>query len=188
MGVRAGQLTYLKSLVFYLKVAIWDAVANRVAGSSFLPKWCRRKIYQLVGLKVCSSANLSPSIYFQSPRAVIGQHTFVNRGVKFFCGESTVAIGDGVQVAMGATFVTETHAIGPANRRCGDAVSLPILVESGCWIGANAVVLGGVRIGIGCVVAAGAVVNRDCSPNGLYAGVPARRVRDLPVEFPRTHA
>jgi maltose O-acetyltransferase len=40
-------------------------------------------------------------------------------------------------------------------------------------------VLPGVTVGDGCVIAAGAVVNADCQPDGLYAGVPARRVRDL---------
>jgi maltose O-acetyltransferase len=40
-------------------------------------------------------------------------------------------------------------------------------------------VLPGVTIGAGCAVAAGAVVTADCEPDGLYAGVPARRVRDL---------
>jgi maltose O-acetyltransferase len=36
-----------------------------------------------------------------------------------------------------------------------------------------------VHLGDGVVVAAGAVVTEDCLPDGLYAGVPARRVRDL---------
>jgi maltose O-acetyltransferase len=40
-------------------------------------------------------------------------------------------------------------------------------------------VLDGVTIGAGCVIAAGAVVTRDCEPDGLYAGVPAVRKRDL---------
>ena len=37
----------------------------------------------------------------------------------------------------------------------------------------------GVTIGEGCIVAAGAVVTKDCESHGLYAGVPARRIRDL---------
>ena len=37
----------------------------------------------------------------------------------------------------------------------------------------------GVTVGDGCVLAAGAVVTGDCEPDGLYAGVPARRVKDL---------
>ena len=49
----------------------------------------------------------------------------------------------------------------------------------GTWIGANAIVLPGVRIGEGCVIAAGSVVVNDCEDNSLYAGVPARFIRKL---------
>lgn len=52
-------------------------------------------------------------------------------------------------------------------------------VGDGCWIGANATILPGVTVAPGCVIAAGAVVTKDTEPDGLYAGVPARRVRDL---------
>lgn len=55
----------------------------------------------------------------------------------------------------------------------------PITVGKGCWIGANAIILPGVTIGDGCIIGAGAVVNKDCAPNGLYVGVPTKRVRDL---------
>ena len=52
-------------------------------------------------------------------------------------------------------------------------------IEDGVWIGARSVVLPGVRVGEGCVIAAGAVVAADCAPFGMYGGVPARRLRDL---------
>ena len=43
----------------------------------------------------------------------------------------------------------------------------------------RAIILPGVTIAEGCVIAAGAVVNKSTEPDGLYAGVPARRVKDL---------
>ena len=49
----------------------------------------------------------------------------------------------------------------------------------GCWICAGCTILPGVTIGEGCVIAAGSVVNKDCAPDGLYAGVPAKRIKDL---------
>lgn len=54
-----------------------------------------------------------------------------------------------------------------------------IIVESGCWIGANVTILPGVTIGHGCIVGAGSLVTKDCMPNGLYVGSPAKRIRDL---------
>ena len=57
----------------------------------------------------------------------------------------------------------------------------PIRVEAGSWLGAGVLVLPGVTIGHGSVIAAGAVVTKSTCADGLYAGVPARRVRDLPA-------
>ena len=37
----------------------------------------------------------------------------------------------------------------------------------------------GVTVGSGCIIAAGAVLTADCSPDGIYAGVPAKRIKDL---------
>jgi len=69
----------------------------------------------------------------------------------------------------------------PGNHECrvGPFVGGPIVVGDGSWIGTRATVLAGVTVGDGCVIAAGAVVTDDCEPDGLYVGVPARRVRDL---------
>lgn len=47
----------------------------------------------------------------------------------------------------------------------------------------RAMLLPGVTVGKGCVVAAGAVVAADCAPNGLYGGVPARRIKDLDLRL-----
>jgi maltose O-acetyltransferase len=60
-----------------------------------------------------------------------------------------------------------------------------VVIESGCFVGANATLLPGVRIGRGSCVAAGSVVIRDVTPETLVAGVPARPLRRLAAP-PRT--
>ena len=80
---------------------------------------------------------------------------------------------------MGVMFVTSSHRIGMPGRRAGPLQHQPIKVEDGAWIGAGAMILPGCTVAQGCVVAAGAVVIRSCEPNGLYAGVPAKRIKDL---------
>ena len=52
----------------------------------------------------------------------------------------------------------------------------PIVIEDNVWIGINAIILKGVRIGEGAVIAAGAIVTKDCEPYGVYAGIPAKKV------------
>ena len=52
-----------------------------------------------------------------------------------------------------------------------------MVVEDGCWIGANVAILKSVTIGRGSVVAAGAVVTRSCPPYSIVGGVPARVIK-----------
>ena len=55
----------------------------------------------------------------------------------------------------------------------------PIRIGDGSWICSSATICGGVTIGKNCIVAAGAVVNRDIPDNCIAAGVPARVLRKL---------
>ena len=59
------------------------------------------------------------------------------------------------------------------------ARGLPIVIEDHVWIGANCIVLPGVRIGRGAVVGAGSVVTKDVPPMAVAAGNPARVVRQF---------
>ncbi len=52
-----------------------------------------------------------------------------------------------------------------------------IVVENDVWIGSHALILGGVRIGTGAVVAAGAVVTKDVAPYSIVGGVPAKHIK-----------
>jgi galactoside O-acetyltransferase len=53
-----------------------------------------------------------------------------------------------------------------------------IVIEDDVWIGSNAVILRNVRLGHGCVVAAGAVVTKDVDPFSVVGGVPARKISE----------
>lgn len=54
----------------------------------------------------------------------------------------------------------------------------PILIERGVWIGANATIQPGIRLGQDSVIGAGGVVTRDVPPRAVVAGVPARGIRE----------
>jgi len=110
----------------------------------------------------------------------IGRSVLFNRDVHLnsSCG-GTIEIGDETLIGPGVLMRTAGHRFDDQNaliKRQGHLVG-DIRIGSDCWIGARAIVLGGVTIGVGAVVGAGAVVTKDVSPHTVVAGVPARAVR-----------
>lgn len=92
---------------------------------------------------------------------------FLNNDVQINCQES-VTIGDGVIMASGVVIRDgDDHPID------GRPKTAPIVIEDHVWLGMRAMVLKGVTVGRGSIVAAGAVVTRDVPPQSLVAGVPA---------------
>ncbi len=160
-----------------------QAWLNSVAGSPLFSTRARVRLLRCGGVDV-GIAGVFPHVVFVSGHDVkLHDKVFVNVGVLFDAG-APIELQAGVSVGPRAQFLTSTHDLGPAWCRggAGETRVAPIVVEEGAWIGAGAIVLSGVTIGRGCVIAAGAVVTEDCMPNGLYAGIPAVRKRDLPAE------
>lgn len=106
----------------------------------------------------------------------IGDDVFINRDCYV---RPQVTIGDRVNIGPFVRLITDTHDIGPHERRAGAVRHDSIVVGAGAWIGASSTVLAGVTIGAGSVVAAGSVVTDDVPEDVLVAGVPARVVRQL---------
>lgn len=153
---------------------------NGLAASSLLPNPIRAQLMRLYGIRT-RTHGIRPNCYFAGRDVTIGEGTFVNYRC-FFDGSAPIHIGRNCGIGMEVLFCTSTHFPGPPTERAGRVHPQPITVGDGCWIGARAVILPGVTIGDGCVIAAGAVVSKDCAPNGLYAGVPARRIKELPTQ------
>lgn len=107
-------------------------------------------------------------------KILCGDNVSINAEVLFvaFCN---ITIGDNSTIAYRATLSTSANPNAPYNRLC--SIYKPkheeIHIGKDCWIGAGAIILPGVKIGDGCVVAAGAVVNKDVPDNVMVAGVPA---------------
>lgn len=107
-----------------------------------------------------------------------GEHTLVSGRLHVDLGAS-VTIGDGVRIGHDVSLLTVGHEIGSEALRSGARQARPITVGNGAWLASRVIVLGGVSIGAGAIVAAGAVVTRAVPANTLVAGVPARVVRTL---------
>jgi acetyltransferase-like isoleucine patch superfamily enzyme len=117
------------------------------------------------------------SVGADAARLDIGEYTFIGRGTEIEVSHH-VSVGKHVLIAPGVYITDHNHSTRPGPpmfmQPCEAA---PVAIGDDVWIGANAVVLPGVSIGSGAVVAAGAVVTSSVAPRAVVAGVPARALR-----------
>jgi len=95
--------------------------------------------------------------------------------------DTLLLISDNVDLAMEVLIVGGSHEIAGPNRRAGIATRGNISVGVGAWIGARSVILHGVTIGAGSVLATGSVVKSSISENEICAGNPAVAIRNLSI-------
>lgn len=96
---------------------------------------------------------------------------------------SPITIGRSVLLGPGVVLACAGHPMNPNQRMSGAfETSAPITLEDGVWIGANAVVCGGVTIGRGSVIGAGSVVTRNVPAGVLAAGAPCKIIRSIDKE------
>ena len=108
----------------------------------------------------------------------LGARSFLNfHCVVLDC--APVVIGARVQIAPAVQIYTVGHPLDRATRATGVESARPIHIGDDAWIGGGAILLPGVTVGEGAVIAAGAVVTRDVPAGVLVAGNPARVVRAI---------
>jgi len=141
----------------------------------------RRWMLRLAGVGVSDDACVCGRGWIYGRGLVeIGEGSWLSPGVVVNTHlDAPVRIGARCDVGHGVEFVTGSHLIGGPLRRAGAGTAAPIVVGDGTWIGARSLILGGVTIGRGSVVAAGAVVTKNVPDNTLVAGVPAVHKRSL---------
>ncbi len=93
--------------------------------------------------------------------------------------DTDIYVGDFTMFGPNVTVATAGHPILPALREKGYQYNLPVVIGKNCWIGAGAVILGGVTIGDNSVIGAGSVVTRDIPANCVAVGNPCRVIREI---------
>lgn len=175
-----GRVTSQK--IFSLREAIFLTLANNLPRFWILDRY-RYLIYRFAGVqqggKCTIFGPLSVRPFGGCGNIKIGNGSFLNVATNFCVNYDTVTIGERVQVGPRVSFETLGHGLVYVPGKGRGRTSAPIVVEDEVWICAGATIIGGVTIGRGSVVAAGAVVTRDVPPGVLVGGIPARVIRGL---------
>ena len=126
-------------------------------------------------VKICSGAE------FVFPEKIIFRgHIYVGIDC-YFHGVGGIDIGKGACIAGRVVILTDSHRWNDPELSAipfdNDGIKKQVVIGDHVWIGRNAIIMPGVKIGEGAVVAAGAVVTKDVPPLALVGGVPAKIIK-----------
>lgn len=127
------------------------------------------------------SSTVHPSVSFRrAENVVLGENTRIqNNCVLWASPGSTITIGESSGLGPGTMIYSSNHQFVAGIAYHKQAwTERDVTVGRDVWVGAGSIILPGVTIGDGCVVAAGSVVTKDVPPNSIVAGVPARVIRE----------
>lgn len=129
-----------------------------------------------------SDSKFEYPVFIQTPRTVfVEDHCQIRRGCTIInAPEEKVIIKKYSLLSVNTTIVTQNHVstvgipifmLGPShiNDKRAD-----MIIEEDVWLGANVTLITGAKLGRGCIVAAGALVNKEIPPYAVVAGVPAK--------------
>ena len=139
----------------------------------------RYSLYKLVFKKIKSFALIYPGVYFTHTYGIeIGHRFSVNSGT-IIDGRGRITIGDDVMIGPHTAIYSSGHDFTQLGRSMTslDHIMAPVVIKNDVWIGAHVCIPGGITIGRGAVIAAGAVVTKDVEDNMIVAGVPAQIIR-----------
>tara|TARA_B100001057_G_C22868713_1_gene957754 strand:- start:4097 stop:4735 length:639 start_codon:yes stop_codon:yes gene_type:complete len=110
----------------------------------------------------------------------IGNHVGLNGNT--IVSRKLIKIGDDTMIGPNTMILdSDGHNVAPDKRWGNSSDAEEIIIENNCWIGMNCIIMKGVRIGKNSVIGAGSVVVKNCEPNSVYAGNPAKKIKKIKI-------
>lgn len=194
-GFRRAATHVLISIVSTVRV-IW----YRAFFSDNSPNLIKSRVLQATqfvgkGLIEVNNANLgvwpSPGLLNQAgyiearnrnAKVYIGERTFINNSFVIIADRKNIVIGS--DCLIGPNFFvcdSDFHGIDVRDRSNGNYETSSIVIENDVFIGDSVKILKGVRVGQGSIIGSGSIVVSDVEKNCIYAGVPAKKIKSIPI-------
>lgn len=133
-------------------------------------------------LRLEAISKMSAEVF--TPEILFGNNVYIQKDCHI-AAINKIHIGNNVLIASKVYIGDHSH--GKLNK---DDIEIPpgqrklyskgaVIIEDNVWIGENAIILPGVRIGKNCVIGAGSVVTKNCLANCIYAGNPAKMIKEI---------
>lgn len=171
----SGKRSVLSHALDYL-VELYMVVAPQNAMSMLV----KRRLLTWRGARIGTGVKIWRDVWIDDyAKLSVGEAVTIGKSVMLICGGG-VTLGHRVMIGHGAKIISGGHQI-PDGRetpmRWSGAELSTVSIAEDAWIGAGAIILPGVTVGRGAVVAAGAVVSNPVPEYAIVGGVPARLIR-----------
>ncbi len=164
----ANNIVFIKLL--FLLSSLYHLILNHFI--NHIPIYIIRKFFFLLcGMKIGTKTRIDLNQYFiAASQFKIGKHCHINHNC-FIDARGGILIHDNVSISHYVKLVTGSHDV---NSTTFEGKFSSIEIDDNAWIGINAIILQGIKIGKGAVVCAGAVVTKDIGDYEIVAGIPAK--------------
>lgn len=171
---------YLNKLASYIRKIYYTRLGMKIGKFTALPKIHVTWPHQL---RIGDRCILEHDIYFKFDgiwkpgySIQIGNDVIIGAGCEFNIRKQ-IDIGDNTLIASGCKFIDHDHGILSGELiRNQPGPEMLIKIGNDVWLGCNVIVLKGVEIGDGAVIAAGSIVTKSVHTNEIWAGIPAKKI------------
>ena len=144
-----------------------DVQSNTIGEDTTVWQFC----VILKNARIGSNCNINCNVFIEND-VLIGDNVTIKPGVQIWDG---ITIEDNVFIGPNVTFTNDRY---PKSKQY-PAEFQQTIIQNGASIGANATILGGIKIGENALIGAGSVVTKNVPANELWIGNPARKVKNI---------
>ena len=172
----------MKNIKRILSWSIYHYFASHLPVSTLplgkLSKKIRYSLVKTIFKKCGKNVNVEQGAYFQNGFDIeIGDNSGIGINAQL---PNNVIIGNNVLMGPEVMIFSSAHLYSNKDiliREQGNDETQQVIIDDDVWIGARAIILGGIRINKGAVIGAGSVVTKDVEAYSVVAGVPAREIK-----------
>ena len=179
ISLRWNKLIYGKRLNISYSFKVWGSIRFLMLGTGSIT--IGKNFHAVSSRKRAVFTLFSPChlTVIGGAEIIIGDHVGLNGNT--IASVCKISIGENTMIGPNTMIIDHDghQAWPPEARWTNSGNSKEIIIENDVWIGMNCIILKGVNIGRGSIIAAGSVVTEDVEPNSLYGGNPAKKIKSL---------